>query len=207
MKRAFFSFIAITLVALVLFVASAYLFTFKDMRNMAQTDLEIRRVAERTDDVLIAINRTILDAIDDAAYTTYGCEVASPNSEDFCSKFNPSNNLMAIYLDNLSSSFSDSIAVNISETELVYCGILPNSSFSAWGFNIAQTNFTRQINESILVEIKSQNVVWQKQLKFFMQAEVINQYVVAWRMFIIRTTGINIANSTNPDNVLGVWCD
>ncbi len=115
MKPGFFSFVAIALVALVLFMAASYLFAFKDFRDSAKNDLEVRRVGERIVDVRDALNLTLLDASYDAAYESYGCDQIPVNESAPGTCGNISKRI-DWYLANTSKALSDEILVNITQT-------------------------------------------------------------------------------------------
>lgn len=101
MRRGFFSFVAIVLVGIAIFVAMSYIFTFKDFRNTAQKDLEMRKLAERMEDAKVALNRTLLDAIIDVHYYHSGCEYHNAPYQDQLGQF------LDQYLANTSRALSD----------------------------------------------------------------------------------------------------
>lgn len=112
MKKAFFSFFTIALVALVLFMVSSYLFTFKDIQNAAEKDLAGRRVAERMEDARFLLNYSIVDALTDAGYESFKCGagVYDVNASGFCGN---ASHLTDWYASNLSVVASDEVFLNI----------------------------------------------------------------------------------------------
>ncbi|MFH1750357.1 MAG: hypothetical protein ABH863_01625 [Candidatus Micrarchaeota archaeon] len=119
--RGFFSFVAITLVTLVLFMASAYLFSFRDLHAVSERDLEVRKVAERMEDARAAFNRTLIDAAFDSAYAVYGCDASLDNNSSNASFFTGNfTNYIDWYLANSSVAFSDGIVVNFAGN-LIHC--------------------------------------------------------------------------------------
>ena len=111
MKKACFSFVSIQILAIVLFIAVSYLYAFRDLGHIAQKDLEVRRVAERMDDMRLALNRTLIDAMIDSGYYSYGC-ISGSNAvgSGFCTNFT---NYATWYAANLSAAAIDEVYVNV----------------------------------------------------------------------------------------------
>ncbi|MFH0971336.1 MAG: hypothetical protein V1835_02095 [Candidatus Micrarchaeota archaeon] len=182
MRKAFFSFVTISLVALVLFVGAAYLLSFKDFRDTAQYDLEIRRVAERMKDANDAFNRTLIDALVDAGYKSYDCSLypASPpalSAPAFCDDFKA---LFNAYSDNIHTYFSDEIYVNITNRTVAcvdLAAIVGTQFFNGSG-NYLNISISKNVGVNVSLEIRSQNVVWSEPIGMNVTIDLSNTTIL-----------------------------
>ncbi|MFH1443337.1 MAG: hypothetical protein ABIG96_04860 [Candidatus Micrarchaeota archaeon] len=220
MKKGFFSFVAITLVALVLFVAASYLVIFKDFRYAAEKDLEVRRVAERMEDMRETVNKTIVDAAVDAGYAMWGCD-ATTFADDYCDRLYAT---LANYSGKMALAFSDNILANATVANFL-CANATTSPYGFWNgipwypFNEFYddewnaklfVNITKRINGTILLNASSANVRHFGMLNFSFDADLTKTRIEAGNppmddVFVIRLVWQGI-NASVYNYSLGVYC-
>jgi len=208
MKKGFFSFVAITLVALVLFVTASYLVIFNDFRYAAEKDLEIRRVAERMEDLQFAMNRTIADAAADSAYSIYGCDAPPvPQPDNYCSTFQA---YLIGYFGNVSMVFMDTFIINTTILNLQCANATAVSSayqFPALigaGNNMA-INTTKVINGTVAFNVSSAEAKFYREIPFNFTEDITRIPDAGTDIFAVRLTGASTVGSS-INYTLGVRC-
>ncbi|HLC47470.1 MAG TPA: hypothetical protein VJI13_00190 [Candidatus Norongarragalinales archaeon] len=206
MKKAFFSFIAVTLVALVLFMAVSYLFAFRDLRSAAQNDLEVRRVAERMEDAQAALNRTIIDAAFDAAYASYGCGVATDeNAAGFCGNFSL---FLGWYVANMSWAFSEESNVGITNVTGGCYTNVTNSTKPLYGSGAGAiyNNVTKNMTLVYTITVEGKNAKYVHPANYSLYADIVRSTYSAITTFGVRVRGIG-ANASNMNATVIFQCN
>ncbi|MBI5225412.1 hypothetical protein HY989_06090 [Candidatus Micrarchaeota archaeon] len=195
--KGFFSFVSIALVALLLIVAASYIFTYRDVREAAQKDLEVRRFSERFADARLALNYTLIDAIMDSAYIPYKCTNDFPSG--LPAFYSELTNRVPQYLDNFSDAFSDGIVVNATQTNTFACADEiggPTELTSLFNGTILKVEKSQQCAGFVDLTVSSENMFVTENNKYNFNVDISNTSILMFKLFAVQIRGIGINGTT-----------